>query len=156
MEHKTEKLPSCLTPGPWEPENGASGWRIVGGQKSDGSIVPIAALAQSSEADAALIAAAPKMLDLLVRWSRSGDASARDLQREARKLISELECAPSAWISARLFGYWSTRDPGDQPRRNGVAKRDCSNTPPSSMSKPARRGGCSASGPGLYRSCARS
>ena len=91
-----------LTPGPWTHEYLESHWRIFAGRAGPGKTVAIADLIQPSEANAALIAAAPRMLDLLLRWSRAGDVRAEELRHEARKVIAEVVAASATWVTRGL------------------------------------------------------
>jgi hypothetical protein len=123
MTGERQPLSLPLTPGPWIPEYFESHWRIVARRERPGMAVVIADLTQPSQANAALIAAAPRMLDLLLRWSRAGDA-APELQYEARVLIAELEAASPASEWTRLWRNWGRSAISARLRRAGVSTRE--------------------------------
>ena len=95
MTYDTDLSLLPLSPGPWRQARLGASWRIHSRSDPHGRTTVIADLVHPSKANGALIAAAPQMLDLLLRWSRSGDDTAGNLQREARRLIAEIERASS-------------------------------------------------------------
>jgi hypothetical protein len=102
MDDHRQPLFLPLTPGPWTYDYRESQWRVCAGRESPRETVAIADLIQPSQANAALIAAAPRMLDLLLRWIRAGDARDKKLQHEARVLVTELEAASATWVTMGL------------------------------------------------------
>jgi hypothetical protein len=110
MDDHRQPIFMPLTPGPWTYEYLESHWRILAGRESPRKTVAIADLIQPSQANAALIAAAPRMLDLLLRWCRAGDGRAEELQDEARGLITELEAASATCVTMGLRDHTGSVD----------------------------------------------
>ena len=98
MKQPSEPLLLPLTPGPWKLERVGPHWRISTRNDVSSRATAIADVNCQSEADAVLIAAAPRMLDILLRWSRSSDpGSATDLRHEVHQLFAEIEEAHTFW-----------------------------------------------------------
>src|SRR5687768_2841215 len=93
MHDRRQGRDLALTPGPWIHVYLESQWRILAARHGCEKRIAIAALVQPSQENAALIAAAPRMLDLLLRWTRAGAAGTEELQHQARALIRGLEAA---------------------------------------------------------------
>ena len=92
MKQPSEPLLLPLTPGPWKLERVGPHWRISVHNDVSSRATAIADVNCQSEADAVLIAAAPRMLDILLRWSRGGDAgSGNDLRHEVHELFAEID-----------------------------------------------------------------
>ena len=85
------------TPGSWTQEHFGSPGRTP--EERSGETTAVDDLIQPGEANAALKAAAPRMLHLLLHWIRGGDVNREELHQKTRELITELEPATANWVS---------------------------------------------------------